>query len=279
MKHTILGWCKRFAENFEKSCSPSNLTSRSPSSLSYLHILVIRGQKTKGKNQIISLSVKISPPAKKTQRTSKRTLRNKRFWIVTVVMSAFVPTQQTQAGSGGSGGGGGGGGGGNRNRNRNQQKRVRRSDSGVELDAQSGGGGRGGGGNGGNRPPVQQQQQQQQVNFNVNSLKNMLGVASVAKPSGNEDEEDDDEDDGDEIDVGGLVGDPTLMSHMTGAKFGDIVGASQLTKRAIADVMKYTFMTQVQKESIPEILKGKDVFVKAKTGIVFIFSCWLSLLL
>ena len=220
-----------------------------------------------------SIGEDIPASKKKHNEQAKEHSETKGFRPV-IVMSAFVPPQQpqTQAGSGG-----GGGGGGNRNRNRNQQKRVRRSDSGVELDAQSGGGGRGGG-NGGSRPPAQQQQQQQ-VNFNVNSLKNMLGVASVAKPSGNEDDEEDDEDDGDEIDVGGLVGDPTLMSHMTGAKFGDIVGASQLTKRAIADVMKYTFMTQVQKESIPEILKGKDVFVKAKTGIVFIFSCWLSLLL
>ena len=149
-------------------------------------------------------------------------------------MSAFVPPPN-QAGNGG-----------NRNRNRNnQQKRVRRSDSGVELDAQGGpgNGGRGGGsggGNGGSRPV-----QQQQVNFNVNSLKNMLGVAPVGKPSSGDPEDDDDED-GDAMDVGGLgaVGDPTLMSHMTGAKFGDIVGASVLTKRAIADVMKYTFMTQ-----------------------------------
>ena len=180
-------------------------------------------------------------------------------------MSAFVPPEN-QASNGG-----------NRNRNRNnQQKRVRRSDSAVGLDAQQGGGapaggnggrgsgggggGRGGGGgNAGNRPV-----QQQQVNFNVNSLKNMLGVTK----SGGGDAEEEDDDDADEMDVGGLMtaGDPTLMSHMTGAKFGDIVGASVLTKRAIADVMKYTFMTQVQKESIPEILKGKDVFVKAKTG-------------
>lgn len=74
----------------------------------------------------------------------------------------------------------------------------------------------------------------------------MLGVAPVGKPSSGDPEDDDDED-GDAMDVGGLgaVGDPTLMSHMTGAKFGDIVGASVLTKRAIADVMKYTFMTQV----------------------------------
>ena len=56
------------------------------------------------------------------------------------------------------------------------------------------------------------------------------------------------------------------MSHMTGARFGDIVGASDLTKRAIADVMKYVYMTQVQKESIPIVMTGKDVFVKAKTG-------------
>ena len=169
-------------------------------------------------------------------------------------MSAFVPPQNQTSNNGG----------GNRNRNRgNQQKRVRRSDSAVELDGQ----GASGGGRGGGSRPVQlqqQQQQQQQVNFNVNSLKNMLGV----KSSGDANIEDDAEDGDDEMDVGGLVtgGDPTLMSHMTDAKFGDIVGASVLTKRAIADVMKYTFMTQVQKESIPEILKGKDVFVKAKTG-------------
>lgn len=30
--------------------------------------------------------------------------------------------------------------------------------------------------------------------------------------------------------------------------------------------MKYKVMTQVQVEAIPEVLNGKDVFVKAKTG-------------
>jgi hypothetical protein len=41
---------------------------------------------------------------------------------------------------------------------------------------------------------------------------------------------------------------------------------SENTKKALAEVMKYDKMTPVQAESIPEILLGKDVFVKAKTG-------------
>eukprot|EP01038_Epipyxis_sp_PR26KG_P013359 gene13359-17918_t len=38
------------------------------------------------------------------------------------------------------------------------------------------------------------------------------------------------------------------------------------TKRALSEVLNYSNMTLVQKESLPSILAGKDVLVKAKTG-------------
>jgi ATP-dependent RNA helicase MSS116 len=41
---------------------------------------------------------------------------------------------------------------------------------------------------------------------------------------------------------------------------------SENTKRALSTVMKFTSMTRVQAEAIPEVLKGNDVFVKSKTG-------------
>lgn len=44
------------------------------------------------------------------------------------------------------------------------------------------------------------------------------------------------------------------------------LAVSANTKKAIETVMKYTNMTPVQDQSIPHVLDGKDVFVKAKTG-------------
>jgi superfamily II helicase len=51
----------------------------------------------------------------------------------------------------------------------------------------------------------------------------------------------------------------------TESRFQDLE-VSEKTKKAISKVMKYEFMTPVQAQAIPEVLKGNDVFVKAKTG-------------
>ena len=55
------------------------------------------------------------------------------------------------------------------------------------------------------------------------------------------------------------------LSHVTNVAF-DNLHVCENTKKAIATVMKYQFMTPVQQLSIPVVLDGKDVFVKAKTG-------------
>lgn len=55
------------------------------------------------------------------------------------------------------------------------------------------------------------------------------------------------------------------LSHVTNVAF-DSLHVCENTKKAIATVMKYQFMTPVQQQSIPVVLDGKDVFVKAKTG-------------
>jgi hypothetical protein len=56
-----------------------------------------------------------------------------------------------------------------------------------------------------------------------------------------------------------------LTTHVTNMAFNSL-DVSENTKRAIAEVMKYQNMTQVQVQSIPEIIKGVDAFVKARTG-------------
>lgn len=56
-----------------------------------------------------------------------------------------------------------------------------------------------------------------------------------------------------------------LTTHVTEMAFNSL-DVSENTKRAIAEVMKYQNMTQVQVQSIPEIIKGVDAFVKARTG-------------
>jgi hypothetical protein len=55
------------------------------------------------------------------------------------------------------------------------------------------------------------------------------------------------------------------QSHLTQHEFKDL-SISANTKKALAEKMKYQYMTAVQHESLPEILKGHDVLVKAKTG-------------
>jgi hypothetical protein len=55
------------------------------------------------------------------------------------------------------------------------------------------------------------------------------------------------------------------QSHLTQHEFKDLP-ISANTKKALAEKMKYQYMTSVQHESLPEILKGHDVLVKAKTG-------------
>ena len=55
------------------------------------------------------------------------------------------------------------------------------------------------------------------------------------------------------------------QSHLTQHEFKDL-SISANTKKALAEKMKYQYMTAVQHESLPEILQGHDVLVKAKTG-------------
>jgi len=55
------------------------------------------------------------------------------------------------------------------------------------------------------------------------------------------------------------------QSHLTQHQFKDL-SISVNTKKALIDKMKYQYMTAVQHESLPQILEGHDVLVKAKTG-------------
>ena len=57
----------------------------------------------------------------------------------------------------------------------------------------------------------------------------------------------------------------SVSSYMTQSLFSDLQISGQ-SKKAIAEVMQYTNMSIVQEASLPTILKGIDVLVKAKTG-------------
>jgi len=59
--------------------------------------------------------------------------------------------------------------------------------------------------------------------------------------------------------------DTALTTSVTTLAFANL-DVSANTKKALSEVMKYQYTTPVQSESIPEILQGKDVFVKARTG-------------
>lgn len=57
----------------------------------------------------------------------------------------------------------------------------------------------------------------------------------------------------------------TTMSQMTGSKFAEL-NIHPLTKKALAEVLKYETMTIVQQQSCPVALTGVDLLAKAKTG-------------
>eukprot|EP00605_Chrysophyceae_sp_TOSAG23-4_P001864 GSChrysophyteH1.ASY1.ANO1.2056.1 assembled CDS len=57
----------------------------------------------------------------------------------------------------------------------------------------------------------------------------------------------------------------TELSHISNAKFSDL-SISSPSKLALAESFKYTFMSEVQRQTLPGILAGKDCLAKAKTG-------------
>jgi hypothetical protein len=57
----------------------------------------------------------------------------------------------------------------------------------------------------------------------------------------------------------------TTLSQMTAARF-DQLDMHPATKRALAEVLRYEFMTIVQQQSCPVGLTGVDILAKAKTG-------------
>jgi hypothetical protein len=90
--------------------------------------------------------------------------------------------------------------------------------------------------------------------ISTNLMKNVLGIQPAVTP----------------VERADLMSiDPDLLSYITKEEFGNLP-VSALTRDAIATMMKYKYMTQVQAQSIPEILKGVDAFVKARTGIYYI---------
>ena len=57
----------------------------------------------------------------------------------------------------------------------------------------------------------------------------------------------------------------TTRAHLTSVTFASLP-ISAVTKRAIAEVMRYETLSAVQAQTLPVILKGSDVIAKAKTG-------------
>ena len=59
----------------------------------------------------------------------------------------------------------------------------------------------------------------------------------------------------------------TTRAHLTGVAFATLQGVvSPNTLRAIAEVLGYPTMTQVQEQALPVCARGGDVVAKAKTG-------------
>jgi ATP-dependent RNA helicase MSS116 len=57
----------------------------------------------------------------------------------------------------------------------------------------------------------------------------------------------------------------TMASYVTQSRFADLPVAAG-TRKAIHEVLRYEFMTQVQAQTLPVILQGVDCLAKAKTG-------------
>jgi len=137
-------------------------------------------------------------------------------------------------GSGGGRGGGGGGRGGN----------GRRGNGGR------GGSGRGGGGRGGgNRGRSSGQQQQQNRNFVAEPVVADVEMVEATTTTA----------------TSNHTPTSTAKLHISDKKFAELPISAE-SRKAMNDVFKYEFMTQVQAETLPFILKGGDVLAKAKTG-------------
>lgn len=66
------------------------------------------------------------------------------------------------------------------------------------------------------------------------------------------------------------------MTHLSSTTFASLQ-ISEPSRRAVADVLKFNYLTEVQDKTLPVILQGADVLAKAKTGtgktIGFLLPC------
>ena len=63
--------------------------------------------------------------------------------------------------------------------------------------------------------------------------------------------------------------DTTKKVHMTDKRFSDLTQVCDASRRALAEIFKYEYMTEVQEQTLPVILDSQrkiDVLAKAKTG-------------
>ena len=166
------------------------------------------------------------------------------------------------AGKGKGGGGKGGGGGGGKGNRRGKGK------GGGGRGGGGGGGGRGGGGGAdappqdpaivamGSGPPPPMPAAGQGATFNDPAI---VAMGSGSLPPGMP------------AAPGPAKANPisrtssTTRAHMTEVTFASLP-LSDKTKRAVLEVLRYELLTQVQAQTLPLALEGKDLIAKAKTG-------------
>ena len=59
---------------------------------------------------------------------------------------------------------------------------------------------------------------------------------------------------------------PKHEAHLSATTFASLEGISPLSKKAIAEVLKFERLSLVQDATLPRIMAGRDVLAKAKTG-------------
>ncbi|KAH7620280.1 putative DEAD-box ATP-dependent RNA helicase 26 [Nannochloris sp. 'desiccata'] len=58
----------------------------------------------------------------------------------------------------------------------------------------------------------------------------------------------------------------TASTHLSSTTFASIPNLSNASQRALSEVMGFSYMTEVQDQTLPVVMNGQDVLAKAKTG-------------